>query len=553
MWNWISNLFTIIGFVVAAVIILALLITYIVLYFKDKNQKRHPILRNYPVLGKVRYFFEKIGPEMRSYWFNSDTEGKPFSRHEYEHVVKTAKYSRDVEAFGSQRDFEAEGFFIRNNMFPKLKEEMVLDRKSKVKTKRYILLRDTLFAQRDEEFEEHEDLAYLLDKRDTIVLGEKTARKPFKVRGQIGMSAMSYGALGQHAITALSHGLGMATGTWMNTGEGGLSPYHTKGNPDIIMQVGPGLFGVRSQEGDISWDEVKKKGEMDQIKAFELKLAQGAKTRGGHVDAEKVTEEIADIRGIEPHQSVDSPNRFHQFSNPEEMCDLIEKFRDVSGKPVGIKVVIGSYDSLFELADYMKKSGKGPDFITVDGAEGGTGASYQELMDSVGLPVRTALPIVDATLRRFGVRDRVKIFASGKLFTPDRIAVALAMGADLVNVARGLMISVGCIQAMKCQSNACPVGVATTDPNLQNALVVNEKKYRVTNFVTTLRKGLFRLAASTGVDSPVKIRLQHIVYKDQEGVLHTLEEIYGAIREKVDNIKYPVDSTTDPDLVKDPK
>jgi glutamate synthase (ferredoxin) len=215
------------------------------------------------------------------------------------------------------------------------------------------------------------------------------------------------------------------------------------------------------------------------------------------------------------------------------MCEFMEKIRRFTEKPVGCKIVIGANDSLINLARYMAESGKGPDFITVDGGEGGTGASYQELMDTVGLPIKSALPIADITLRHFGVRDRVKIIASGKLFTPDRVAVALAMGADLVNIARGFMISVGCIQALKCHTNACPVGVATTDPKLEKALVIHEKKYRVTNYLITLRKGLFRLTAACGIDSPTQFKRHHMTFKDDLGRIVSLEDIYDDIAARV--------------------
>jgi len=269
-----------------------------------------------------------------------------------------------------------------------------------------------------------------------------------------------------------------------------------------------------------------------------MQLAQGAKARGGHVDGEKVNPEIAEIRKVEPWKSVDSPNRFHEFHDAPSMIEFIEKVREVAGKPVGIKLVVGGNDAIFDLATEMQRTGKGPDFITVDGGEGGTGASYQELMDSVGLPIKSALPILDCTLRRFGVRDRVKIIASGKLITPDRVAVALAMGADLVNIARGFMITVGCIQALKCQSNICPTGVATTDPHLQKALVIEEKKWRVTNYLITLRKGLFRLSAAAGVDSPVHLTRENIVFKDDKGVVQSLEDIYQQINDHVMKVKY---------------
>src|SRR5699024_2892687 len=213
----------------------------------------------------------------------------------------------------------------------------------------------------------------------------------------------------------------------------------------------------------------------------------------GHIDGEKVTEEIARIRMVEPFKPIDSPNRFYEFDNITSMLEFINRAREQTGKPVGIKIVIGSYQEADELAKKIKSTGMSPDFITLDGGEGGTGASYQELADSVGLPIKSALPLLDDALKSHGVRDNVKIIASGKLFSPDRVAIALAMGADLVNIARGFMITVGCIQALKCQSNACPVGVATTEPDLQRGLVVDEKKYRTANYVISMRQGLFRL------------------------------------------------------------
>ncbi|HET6872628.1 MAG TPA: FMN-binding glutamate synthase family protein [Sporolactobacillaceae bacterium] len=531
----IANYMTIIMFVIVVILLVVGLVTFLTLYNKDRDQAEHPTLRNYPVLGRIRYFLEKIGPELRQYLFNSDTEGKPFSRDDYEHVVKAAKYKRDVAGFGSKRDFEAEGFYLRNDMFPLQMDELKRDRETKVKTHKYVLLKDTLFTQRKEELREELADAYLLHEDDAVVIG-KDLPHPFKVRSLIGMSAMSFGSLGDHAITALSEGLGMAKGTWMNTGEGGLSPYHLKGNVDIIMQIGPGLFGVRTEDGEFNWDELKRKSEeIPQVKAFELKLAQGAKVRGGHIDGEKVTPEIAEIRKVKAYQSIDSPNRFNEFSDVASMFDFMERIRELTGKPVGMKMVIGSNDSAIELAEYMRDTGKGPDFITVDGGEGGTGASYQELMDAVGLPIKSALPILDVTLREYGVRDRVKIISSGKLFTPDRIAIALAMGADLVNIARGFMITVGCIQALKCHTNACPVGVATTDKKLQRGLVIDEKKYRVVNYILTLRRGLFRLAAAAGIESPIHFAPSHVCHKSNVGEVMTLEDIMVQVKVRVED------------------
>lgn len=491
---------------------------------KDETQKQHSILRNFPLVGRIRYMSERIGPELRQYLFENNNEGKPFSRREFEDVVKAGKYKERLIGFGSERDFKDDGYYIRNSMFPVQREDLRVDNSQKINTIVYQVDKDGLLTRKEHRESKQVDPYYLQDK-DAVILGEHTCRKPFKIKGLVGQSAMSYGALGEKAITALSKGLALAGGTWMNTGEGGLSNYHLAGNPDIIMQIGPGLFGVRTPGGEFSWEEFKKKSEMNQVKAFELKLAQGAKIRGGHVEGQKVTEEIAQIRLVEPGKTINSPNRFYEFSNYHEMFDFIGKLRDIGGKPVGIKIVVGDLDSLEEMASIMKDTGRGPDFITIDGGEGGTGATFQELADSVGLPISSALPVVDEMLKKHNVRDRVKLIASGKLITPDKIAIALAMGADLVNIARGFMISVGCIMAEICHTNHCPAGVATTDKKLQEGLVVEEKYYRVANYVISLREGLFNLAAAAGIDTPVKFERKHIVHKDKWGRVSPVREM----------------------------
>ncbi|MBT2637673.1 FMN-binding glutamate synthase family protein [Bacillus sp. ISL-39] len=516
-------------FIFIALIILVPVLLFIYLYIKDDNQQQHSILRNFPVLGKVRYFTEHIGPELRQYLFNGDNEGKPFSRKEYQDVVKAGKYKDRLIGFGSLKDFDAEGFYIRNTLFPKLTNEMKVDNAEKIKTRVYKIDGEGLFTRKEHSEEKLADPYYLQDD-DAVVLGGHTCRYPFRVKGQVGQSAMSYGALGEKAIQAMSKGLGLAGGTWMNSGEGGLSEHHLAGNPDIMMQIGPDLFGVRKPNGEFSWEEFKKKSEMPQVKAFEIKLAQGAKTRGGHVEGEKVTEEIAKIRLVEVGKTINSPNRFYEFSDVPSMFDWIEELRSVGGKPVGIKIVVGDMDALENMISYMKESGKGPDFITVDGGEGGTGATYQELADTVGLPINSALPVVDEMLRQYGIRDRVKLIASGKLITPDKIAIALAMGADLVNIARGMMISVGCIMAQVCHSNTCPAGVATTDKKLQDGLVVEEKMYRVANYIISLREGLYNLAAAAGIDSPTQFERKHIVHKDELGRVSPVEDLIIAAR-----------------------
>lgn len=493
----------------------------IYLYFYDKRQKQHAILRNYPVLGRMRYVLEKTGPELRQYLFNADHEGKPFNREEYLHMVLPGKYLNSIIGFGSKRNFEEAGYYIRNALFTKQNEEMRVDNDGLINTMRYRVDEDNLFS-RKEHREEIPALPWLLPEEDAIVIGPN-CEHPFHVRSLLGQSGMSYGALGENAITALSKGIGMAKEAWMNTGEGGLSPHHLAGDAHIIAQIGSGLFGFRTEEGEFSWERLREKAEIEQVKAFEIKMAQGAKMRGGHVEGEKVTEEIAKIRNVVPYTTINSPNRFNQFSDYPTLFDFIEQIRDRGGKPVGIKIVIGGKEDAEELASFMHETGKGPDFISLDGAEGGSGATYQDLADSVGLPLKSALILLDDALRKYDVRDQVKIIASGKITTPDKAAIALAMGADLVQIARGFMVSVGCIMAERCHTNECPAGVATTDKNLQRGLVVEEKKFRVTNYILTMREGLFRIAAAAGLDSPTKFARHHIVYKDERGRVFPIE------------------------------
>ena len=337
---------------------------------------------------------------------------------------------------------------------------------------------------------------------------------------------MNNGALGENAISAMSYGLGMATGSWVNTGEGGLASYHTIGGGDVIMQIGPGLFGVRHEDGTFSWDHFREKAANPHVKCFELKMAQGAKIRGGHVEGNKVNEEIAAIRGVTPWKNIDSPNRHKSFHDLPTMFDFIDKMKEYGGKPVGIKIVMGGPDSADELAAYMAETRRGPDFITVDGGEGGSGATYKEMADTMGLPIQSGLLYADNALRHYGVRDRVKVFASGKLFSPDKVAITMGMGADLVNIARGMMISVGCIGAEKCHTNKCPVGVTTTDPEHQKALVVDEKKWRVLNYVVTLRNGLNSLAAAAGLNNYTQFKRDHVMYRNQVGKVTSLEKLF---------------------------
>lgn len=523
-------------FVLMLAVFLVPLGLYLWISYRDERQKEHAVLRNYPVLGRIRYIAEKVGPELRQYLFLNNDEGKPFSRNQYESVVKSGKYKRRITSFGSERNFDDTGFYLRNAMFPKQREELRITQEPKIDTVLYEIDNEKLMSRKEHREEAKVD-PYFLTEEDQVVIGKGSCKNPFYVKGLIGQSAMSYGSLGKNAITALSRGLSLAGGTWMNTGEGGLSSYHQKGNVDIIAQIGPGLFGFRTDDGEFSWEQFKKKSHIEQVKAFELKLAQGAKIRGGHVEAEKVTPEIAEIRNVQPWKTIDSPNRFRLFHDTKGLLEFIEQLRDVGGKPVGFKMVVGSRDEVEELVKIMAEENKFPDFITVDGGEGGTGATYQELADGPGLPLYTALPIVNEMLRKYEIRDRVKIIASGKLITPDKMAYALCLGADLINTARAFMISVGCIMAQTCHSNTCPVGVATTDPNREKALVIEEKMYRVSNYVVSTREGLFNLAAAAGLASPTEFSIKHLMFRAADGQLFSGEEyLQGLIRPSVNKM-----------------
>ena len=497
------------------IVILSIIGLVLVLLFKDKGQNQHSVLRNYPVLGRVRYFAEKIGPNYVNTYLLM-IQRKPFSRNQYTNIVLV---NTTLECLVLEHNEYKDGFYIRNTMFPLQRNELQIDNQTMISTFVYKVDNERLF-QRDEHRDQTDIDPYYLTNDNAIILGNNL-RHPYKIKRLVGQSGMSYGALGGRAITALSQGLARA-GTWMNTGEGGLSEYHLKGGGDIIFQIGPGLFGVRDKDGNFSDEQFLKTANHKEVKAFEIKLAQGAKTRGGHMEGNKVTEEIAKIRNIEPYKTVNSPNRFDFIDSPEDLLQFVDKLRQLGQKPVGFKIVVSKVEEIEALVQSMVDMNIYPDFITIDGGEGGTGATFQELQDGVGLPLFTALPIVSGMLEQHQIRDKMKIFASGKLITPDKVAIALGLGADLVNIARGMMISVGCIMSQQCHLNTCPVGVATTDPKKEKALIVDEKQYRVTNYITSLHEGLFNIAAAVGVKSPNEITSDHIVIKRIDGSIENI-------------------------------
>lgn len=562
-----------------AFICFGILAIILYLYFHDKRQSQHSILKTHPIIGRFRYIFEKIGPELRQYWFAGEKEGKPIDRITAETIAKAGKYGSTVIGFGSSKDFSGSDFYISNGFMPKNIDEIRVDQKTEVQTYMYKVVKEGLFSRKEKRFYTKIN-PWHLPTEDAILIGEK-CEKPFVVRGLIGISAMSYGALSKSAVKALAQGVALSGGSFMNTGEGGISPYHlsklyscvegaeptnklekkvytyilkyplssnftlqdkfgnkvnellpemvknnflTVKSTDLIFQVGSGLFGTK-KDGHYNEETFVNNANRPEVKAIEIKMAQGAKVRGGKLPKEKITKEISEIRGVPMGKDVESPNRFPLFSNMEELFSLIKRWKELTGKPVGIKVVAGSEDSFEELALYMKETGEGPDFITIDGGEGGTGATYQEMADSLGLPIRSGLQILQDTLVRHGIRDRVKIIASGMLATADKMAIALAFGADLIYVARAAMHSIGCISAKVCNSNQCPVGVTSHLPHLEKGLVVEEKRFRTANYITTMRQGLFNLGCACGIESPTLFERKHVTYQDKNANTIRMDKI----------------------------
>ena len=472
-----------------AVVGSALLIV-IVLFFIDVSQTKHAIRRNFPVIGRFRYWFEHLGEFFRQYFFALDREEMPFNRAERTWVYRAAKGEDNTVAFGSSRDLRPVG--------------------------------TTLFV----------NCPYPTLERDAAPTKEVTigpyAGKPYVTDSVFNISGMSYGAISRPAVLALSNGARMA-GCWMNTGEGGLSPYHLEGGADIVFQIGTAKYGVRDEQGKLSDEKLEKVAAHDQVKMFEIKLSQGAKPgKGGILPGGKVTPQIAEIRGIPAGKDSISPNRHPEVDNGGDLLDMIDRVRRVTGKPVGFKAVIGAYGWLEEL--FMEIHARGiesaPDFITVDSADGGTGAAPMSLIDYVGLPIKESLPLVVDLVNKHGLRDRIKVAASGKMVTPAEAAWALCVGADFVNSARGFMLALGCIQALQCNKNTCPTGITTHNKRLQRGLDPRDKAERVREYAEHMRHEIEVIAHSCGVPEPRRLKRMHCRVVMEDGKSVPLDTLY---------------------------
>jgi len=443
-----------------------------IMFVRDLTQTRHTIRRNFPIVGRMRYFLEEQGVYFRQYFFAHDRQELPFNRATRNWVYRAAKGLSGMIGFGSTNDLREPGSVIFvNSPFPKMEAEMCFD--------------------------------------CSMVIGPD-ARHPFKAKSIVNISGMSYGALSAPAVRALSMGAAKA-GVWMNTGEGGVSPDHLEGGGDLIFQIGTAKYGVRDDDGKLCDTRLSELAR--QVKAFEIKLAQGAKPgKGGLLPGIKVTKEISDIRGIPEGQDSISPNRHPEIETPEDLLDMIERVRSVTGRPVGMKTVIGSdvYPRMVCEAILKRGIASAPDFITLDGGDGGSAATPQALADHVGLPLNESLPMLVDILIEYGLRERIRVIASGKLVTPVKVAWALCAGADLVNTARGFLFSLGCIQSMQCHQNTCPTGITTHNKRLQRGLVVPDKAERVASYARRINHDVNMIAHSCGFMDAREFRREHV-------------------------------------------
>jgi glutamate synthase domain-containing protein 2 len=462
----------------------------IVMFFIDITQTKSAIRRNYPVVGRFRYFFEHVGEFFRQYFFAMDREELPFNRAQRSWAYRAAKNIDTTVGFGSTRDLRPTGTVMFVNCpFPTLGVDAAMP--------------------------------------GSITIGPN-CRTPYTTSSLFNISGMSYGAISKPAVLALSKGA-KAAGCWMNTGEGGLSPYHLEGGADIVFQIGTAKNGVRDLEGDLDDDKIRDVAAHDSVRMFELKMSQGAKPgKGGILPGGKVTEEIANIRGIALGSDAISPNRHTDINSNTELLNVINRVRDVSGKPVGFKAVIGAYGWLDNLFAEVLERGieSAPDFITVDSADGGTGAAPMPLIDDVGLPLRESLPLLIDKLNEYGLRDRVKVIASGKLITPADVAWALCMGADFIVSARGFMFALGCIQALQCNKNTCPTGITTHNKRLQKGLNPDDKAVRVTSYAKNMVYEVGIIAHSCGVKEPRELLRFHARVVGNNGLSVPLNELH---------------------------
>ena len=450
----------------------------------------HNVLRNYPILGHIRYLLEFVRPELRQYFFESGQSGRPFNREQREIVNKRADGEADTEPFGTRRDMEGAGFdFAQHSITPR---------------------------QVDQSFAR-------------IWIGGPQCLKPYH-SSRLNISAMSFGALSTRAVLAMNKGAKLGDFA-QDTGEGAISPYHQVHDGDLIWEIGSGYFGCRTRDGGFDPDDFSKKANSDQVKMIEIKISQGAKpAHGGLLPASKVNAEIAKTREIEQRKDCLSPAQHPEFSTPTGLLQFVARLRELcGGKPVGFKLCLGKRDEFMGICKAMLETGIQPDFITIDGAEGGTGAAPAEFEDFIGTYINEALPFVDNCLTGIGKRDEIVVIASGKVAMGFDMVTKVALGADMCNAARAFMFSVGCIQAQRCHTNTCPTGVATQNPARTRSLDVPSKAVRVRNFHHATVKSFLDITGALGLDSPDVLSPAHIFHRLEYGPASTYRGMHPQV------------------------
>lgn len=458
----------------------------------DIVQTRHTLLRNYPVLGHFRYLLEMIRPEIQQYFIEKDIDGRPFSRDQRSVIYQRAKGELESVPFGTQLHlYQAGAEWL----------EHTLNHTTQV------------------------------DNDPRVTIGNHQCKKPYS-SSRYNISAMSYGSLSKNAIIALNRAA--KSGNFShNTGEGGLSPYHLEGGGDLVWQIGTGYFGCRNPDGSFNEGLFKEKSHLPNVRMIEIKLSQGAKPgHGGILPAVKVTDEIVKIRHVIKGQDVISPPWHSEFKTPLELMDFIQRLRDLSGgKPVGIKLCIGKRSEFVSICKAMIAKDIYPDFITIDGAEGGTGASPREFTNHMGTPLDDGLNFAHNTLKGFGIRQNVKIIAAGKVIDAFSMVTKFALGADACNCARGMMMALGCIQALRCNSNSCPTGIATQDPELYKLLDIDDKSKRVAQFHRRTISHVKDLINAMGVSRIEDIRKSHVKRRMSAGHIASYDELFPTVEE----------------------
>lgn len=472
--------------------LLLIFIPLIIMGFYDMFQSKKTIRRNFPLLGRMRYLLEALGPGVRQYFIEADTEGKPFTRLQRSIVYQRSKKDPDSMPFGTQLDVYKEGYEWINHSITTIP-----------------------FGQ--------------VNENPRVKIGSSQCTNPYYA-SLFNISAMSFGSLSKNAILALNNGAKQG-GFFHNTGEGGLSPYHLQGG-DVVWNIGTGYFSCRNDDGTFSYEQFTKRAMLDNVKMIEIKFSQGAKPgHGGILPKEKVTDEIAEIRLVSKGQDIISPPSHSAFTTPLELMDFIKLLRKGSGgKPIGMKICIGNKSEFISICKAMVQTKTYLDFITVDGGEGGTGAAPQEYSDHVGMPLRDALAFVYDCLNGFGIKDQIKIICSGKVITGFDIIRNLSLGADLCNSARGMMFALGCIQALECHANTCPTGVATQDPRLTKGLVPEEKSIRVARYHHETVKSAMDLMASAGLAHPDDVDRSVVSTRLDRTTIATFEETYPELK-----------------------